>query len=180
MRSRQGILALVLVLPVLGACGGPEAIDPASAESLQQQVRELATVTQEGNYELALDQAEALKAEVQRAQDSGAVTPGRAQRIQTNIVAFMESITPAQAPATDAPAAPSPVPSPIPTFTAPAKNAKEDSRDAGQSASDAERENAEEAAEEARERAEDAAEEAEKEAEKLQKQQEKNREGENN
>lgn len=153
MRPNRLILGLALVLPALSACGGAQALDPATSESLQQQVRELATLTQEGNLDGALSQADALKAEVQAAEDSGAVTQGRALRIQDNIDAFVASIqteTPAPAPSTVPPAEPAPVP----TFTAPAKGGKEDSRDPGESQSDRERKAAEEAAEEAQKQAE--------------------------
>jgi hypothetical protein len=172
MKSRPWVMVLALALPALGACGGAEALDPGAAESLQQQVRELATVTQDGNLELAVDQAEALKTEVQQAQESGAVTPGRAGRIQANIDAFIESIQPVEAPAPVAPTtqpATEPAPAP-PTFTAPAKGVREDSRDPGETQSDRDREAAEEAAEEAQER-------AEKEEKERQKQEKKNREG---
>lgn len=168
MTSKRWILSLALVVPALGACGGPAALDPGAADSFQQQVRELATVTREGNLELAVDQAEALKAEVQQARDSGAVTPGRAGRIQANIDAFIETIQPAEAPAPVAPtvpAAPSTEPVPIPTFSAPAKGVKEDSRDPGETQSDRERERAEEAAEEAQKRAEKEAKDREKQEE---------------
>lgn len=155
MRPNRLILALALVLPALSACGGAQALDPATSESLQQQVRELATLTQEGNLDGALSQADALKAEVQAAEDSGAVTQGRALRIQDNIDAFVASIqtetpSPAPAPSTVPPAEPTPVP----TFTAPAKGGREDSRDPGESQSDRERKAAEEAAEEAQKQAE--------------------------
>lgn len=155
MRPNRLTLALALVLPALSACGGAQALDPATSESLQQQVRELATLTQEGNLDGALSQADALKAEVQAAEDSGAVTQGRALRIQDNIDAFVASIqtenpAPAPAPSTVPPAEPAPVP----TFTAPAKGGKEDSRDPGETQSDRERKAAEEAAEEAQKQAE--------------------------
>ncbi|WP_026545593.1 hypothetical protein [Arthrobacter sp. 35/47] len=155
MRPNRLVLALALMLPALSACGGAQALDPATSESLQQQVRELATLTQEGNLDGALSQADALKAEVQAAEDSGAVAQGRALRIQDSIDAFVASIqtetpAPAPAPATMPPAEPAPVP----TFTAPAKGGKEDSRDPGETQSDRERKAAEEAAEEARKQAE--------------------------
>lgn len=149
-------------------------MDPAAAQSLQQQVRELAVTTQQGNYELALDQAEALRTEVQQAQDSGAVTPGRAGRIQDNITAFIESIKPAEtptpaAPSTTDPATTEPAPAP-PTFTPPAKGDREDSRDPGETQSDREREAAEEAAKEEQKRIEEAQKQAEEEAKERQKQ----------
>ena len=169
MRSKQWILALALAFPALGACGGPAAIDPGAAESLQQQVRELATVTQEGNLELALDRAEALKADVQQAQESGTLTPGRAGRIQANIDAFVDSIQPIEAPAPVTPVTPSTEPAPAPpTFTAPAKGLREDSRDPGETQTDIDRERAEEVAEEIQEQ-------AEKEEKKRQKQEEEQR-----
>lgn len=147
------MLAFALVLPALSACEGAQALDPATADSLQQQVRELATLTQEGNLEGALSQADALKADVQAAEDSGGVTPGRALRIQDNIDAYIASIqveVPAPAPATVPPAEPAPVP----TITAPAKGDKEDGRGPGETQSDREREASEEAAEEAQKQAE--------------------------
>ncbi|MFJ6280142.1 hypothetical protein [Arthrobacter subterraneus] len=155
MRRNRLILALALMLPALSACGGAQALDPATSESLQQQVRELATLTQEGNLDGALSQADALKAEVQAAEDSGAVTQGRALRIQDNIDAFVASIqteTPAPAPAPST--VPPTEPAPVSTFTAPAKGDKEDSRDPGETQSDRERKAAEEAAEEAQKQAE--------------------------
>ncbi|GAA2177005.1 hypothetical protein GCM10009784_25890 [Arthrobacter parietis] len=151
------MIVLALALPVLGGCGGAEALDPGAAQSLQQQVRELAVVTQEGNLELAVDRAEALKAAVQQAEDSGAVTPGRAERIQQNIEAFINSVQPAEVPAPTAPAVPSTEPAPVPpppTFTAPAKGLLEDSRDPGETQTDRDRERAEEVAEELQEQAE--------------------------
>ena len=173
MRPNRLILVLALVLPALSACGGAQALDPATSESLQQQVRELATLTQEGNLDGALTQADALKAEVKAAEESGAVTPGRALRIQDNIDAFIASIqveapAPAPAPSTVPPAEPAPVP----TFTAPAKGGEEDSRDPGETQSDREREAAEKAAEEARKAAEEAQKQAEKEEKERQKQEE--------
>lgn len=180
MSSKQWVLSMVLVLPALGACGGAEALDPAAAQTLQQQVRELAVTTQTGNYELALGQAESLRTEVQQAQDSGAVTPGRASRIQQNITAFIESIKPAETttpvtPSTSEPA-PSTQPSPIPTFSAPAKGVREDSRDPGETQTDREREAAEDAAEAEQKRIEEAQKRAEDEAKERQKQEEENRE----
>lgn len=171
---------MVLVLPALGACGGAEAMDPAAAQSLQQQVRELAVTTQEGNYELALGQAEALRTEVQQAQESGDVTPGRAARIQDNITAFIESIQPAEtptpvAPSTTEPATTEPAPAP-PTFTPPAKGGREDSRDPGETQTDREREAAEDAAKEEQKRIEEAQKQAEDEAKERQEQEEESRE----
>lgn len=162
MKSRPWVIAFALALPALGACGGAEALDPGAAESLQQQVRELAVVTQDGNLELAVDRAESLKNEVQQAEASGAVTPGRAGRIQQNIDAFIESVQPVEEPASTvpvAPAAPSssePVPSTqtpadSPLFTTPARNRSLE--DSG-TPEEREREMAEEAAEEAQDFAE--------------------------
>lgn len=174
MKSRSWVIALALTLPALSACGGAQALDPGAAESLQQQVRELATITQDGNLELAVDRAEALKTEVQQAQESGAVTPGRAGRIQANIDAFIESIQPVETPPPVATVAPTtqpatePAPAP-PTYTAPAKGVREDSRDPGETQEDRDRERAEEAAEEAQKR-------AEKEEKERQKQEEEQRE----
>lgn len=171
MRPNRLVLALALMLPALSACGGAQALDPATSESLQQQVRELATLTQEGNLDGALSQADALKAEVQAAEDSGAVTQGRALRIQDNIDAFVASIqteTPAPVPAPAPAPVPPAEPAPVPTFTAPAKGGKEDSRDPGETQSDRERK----AAEEAAEAAEEARKQAEKEEKERQKQQE--------
>ncbi|MFP5367264.1 MAG: hypothetical protein ACLGIS_10510 [Actinomycetes bacterium] len=188
MNPARLIAALAVALPALGACGGPAAIDPGTAESFQQQVRELASLTQQGNLEGALEQADALKTEVQQAQDVGSVTAGRAGRIQARIDAFMESIQTAGTPATVAPSTtdqsatdPAAVPTPTapppeaepapapPTFQAPAKGGREDSRDPGESQQDIDREAAEEAAEEAQKR-------AEKEAKEREKQQEEDRE----
>jgi hypothetical protein len=157
MRPNRLILAFALVLPALSSCGGAQALDPATSESLQQQVRELATLTQEGNLEGALSQADALKAEVQAAEESGAVTPGRALRIQDNIDAFIASIqveAPAPAPAPSPSTVPPAEPAPVPTVTAPAKGGEEDSRDPGETQSDKEREAEEKAAEEAQKQAE--------------------------
>ena len=174
MRSKRCIVVLALALPALGGCGGAEALDPGAAQSLQQQVRELAAVTQEGNLELAVDRAEALKTAVQQAEATGAVTAGRAGRIQRNIDAFIDSVQPFEAPASTAPAAPvapstEPAPAPPPpTFTAPAKGPLEDSRDPGETQTDRDRERAEEVAEEIQEQ-------AEKQEKERQKQEEENR-----
>lgn len=180
MSSKRWILVLALAVPGLAACGGPEAIEQGTAEAFQQQVRELAAVTQEGNFEAALDRAEALKINVQQAQESGTVTPGRAGQIQDNINAFIESIQPEEAPAPvepPAPVAPStePVPAP-PAATVPGVT-EEDSADLEDTETDAEREAAEEARKEAEKEAEEAEKQAEKEAEEQQKQEEKNGEG---
>lgn len=171
MMSKRWIWILALTLPTLTSCGGATAIDPAAAESLQQQVRDLAAVTQERNFALALEQAEALKTDVANAETAGTVTPGRAARIQDNINGFIESIQPAEAPA---PATPSADPAPAPetssaepapappTFTPPPRNVREDSKDPGESQRERERE----AAEEAQKEAEKAAEEQQKREEK--------------
>ncbi|WP_299169257.1 hypothetical protein [uncultured Arthrobacter sp.] len=159
MKSRPWIIAFALALPALGACGGAEALDPGAAESLQQQVRELAVVTQDGNLELAVDRAESLKDEVQQAEASGAVTPGRAGRIQQNIDAFIESVQPVEEPAPAAPAAPSskePAPStqtPSNTVPSTTPNRRRDIEDSGTPA-ERQQEASEEAAEEAQEFAE--------------------------
>ena len=142
------MIVLALALPVLGGCGGAEALDPGAAQSLQQQVRELAVVTQEGNLELAVDRAEALKAAVQQAEDSGAVTPGRAERIQQNIEAFINSVQPAEVPAPTAPAVPSTEPAPADTVPPTSPNRRRGIEDSGTPA-DRQREASEEAAEEA-------------------------------
>ena len=142
------MIVLALALPVLGGCGGAEALDPGAAQSLQQQVRELAVVTQEGNLELAVDRAEALKAAVQQAEDSGAVTPGRAERIQQNIEAFINSVQPAEVPAPTAPAVPSTEPAPADTVPPTTPNRRRGIEDSGTPA-DRQREASEEAAEEA-------------------------------
>ena len=175
MRSNRFILVLAVALPALGACGGPAAIDAAVAESLQQQVRELATVTRDGNLQLAVSQAEALKTEVQQAQDSGAVTSDRAGRIQANIDAFIESIQEVEAPA---PVTPSTEPAPAPpTSPAPAEGVDEGGANVENAPTDVDREAAEEAAKEARKRAEEAQKQAEKEAEEQLKQEEEDGKG---
>ncbi|GAB3547876.1 hypothetical protein GCM10027404_10750 [Arthrobacter tumbae] len=164
------MIVLALAFPALAGCGGAEALDPGAAQSLQQQVRELAVVTQEGNLELAVDRAEALKTEVQQAEDSGAVTSGRAGRIQQNIDAFIDSVQPAEAPAPTTPATPSaPSAEPAPADTVPptTPNRRRDIEDSGTPA-----ERQQEASEEAAEEAQEFAEKQEKER---QKQEEENR-----
>lgn len=96
MKRRGWVLLLVLGLPGLGACGGPTTIEPGTAESFQQQVRTLATLTQDGETDRALEQAAELEVDVQAAADSGAVAPGRAARIRASIDSFVESIQPVE------------------------------------------------------------------------------------
>ncbi|WP_323960635.1 hypothetical protein GC088_03720 [Arthrobacter sp. JZ12] len=174
MRNSRWILALALTLPALGACSGPTSIEAGTAESLQVKVREIATVTKEGNVEAAMEQATALRAEVEQATASGAVTPGRAQRIQANIDAFLESVKPATQ-ATEKPA-PATTTAPPTLEAPPAAPAPSRLNEDSGSREERERDAAEEAAKEAQKRAEEEAKEAQKQAEEQQKELEKQQE----
>ncbi|GAB3542325.1 hypothetical protein GCM10027403_34890 [Arthrobacter tecti] len=141
-------------------------MEPDVAESFQQQVRTLATLTQDGQTERALEEAAALKADVQAAAASGAVTAGRADRIEASIDSFVTSIRPVEQ-AETVPIKPGPTPSVWPTSApidsdppvSPPKQVTPDDRADGDE-EDSER--SEEEAEEARDQAEDEAKEREK------------------
>ncbi|NJC21601.1 type IV secretory pathway VirB10-like protein [Arthrobacter pigmenti] len=141
-------------------------MEPDVAESFQQQVRTLATLTQDGQTERALEEAAALKADVQAAAAAGTVTAGRADRIEAGIDSFVASLTPVEqtetvppAPGPSSSVGPDPAPVDSDPPVSPPKQVTPDDRADGEE-EDSER--SEEEAEEARDQAEDEAKEREK------------------
>lgn len=149
MRGRRWVLVMAVSLPALGACSGPTAIDPETAAFFQEQVRALATLTRDGELDRALEQAAALRADVQEATDAGNVSPGRADRIQANIDSFVESLQATEP--TPEPPATTPAPPPVQSPT----DISEDAEDAARDAEERAEEEAERAEEEAEEREDD-------------------------
>lgn len=160
-------LVVVVAFSSLTGCGAPAPIEAETASSFQEQVRALATLTQQGEMDRAIQEAAALKADVAAAEQAGNVTPGRADRIEAGIDDFVASLgtaaepTPAET-AAEAPAeTTTPAPAPPATVTDEGGTGGDDDRKAER---EAEKE-AEKAVEEARKAAEEAQKRAEEQAE---------------